>query len=255
MQGRHNGVGGRSHRLPHRQQLMLGQHKQSPILVYGVPGECSAEPGDDIRVVFQGGEGFQLCEDKRDVKFCALPGADSINVEPIAFAGSKCFVNDQILGGAGFEGVAFAVFPIRGARDGALFEINGTERDIQVHTVGCPDEKNPVSAGKIFGIGPSGNEFAEEKGNGPIIIRKVGEERRVSVAGHAWLSPSLDSKAADKAIHEPFGEKLPLQLLGGSKNPVNGHGAWKTSAVVRPVPVPRIAPASARPSPGMCPGR
>lgn len=233
----------------------MGQYKQSPILVYGVPGEYSAEPGEDIRVVFQGGEGFQFGEDKRDVEFCALPGADSINVEPIAFAGSKCFVNDEILGGAGFEGVAFAVIPIRGARDGALFEINGAERDIQVHTVGCPDKKNPVAPGEIFGIGPSGNKFTEEKCDGPIILREVGEECRVGVAGHAWFSPSLDGKAADKAIQEPFGEKLPLQFLGGNKNPVNEHGAWKTSAVVRPVPVPRIAPVAARCSPGRCPGR
>ena len=34
MQGRHNGAGGRSHPLPHRRQLMLGQYKQSPFLSF-----------------------------------------------------------------------------------------------------------------------------------------------------------------------------------------------------------------------------
>ena len=98
----------------------------------------------------------------------------------------------QVSRSAGKQGSIRPVIPFAGPDNGPLLEVNGAESDIQIHSVGCPDEKNPVAVGELPGIGASRGKTAKQEIYRAIILGKIRQHGRIRIAGHPGFSPSLN---------------------------------------------------------------
>lgn len=123
----------------------------------------------------------------------------SLDVGPVPGAIGERLEHDEVLRRARVEAGVGKESERGGALDHALFERQGTERNVEGDASCRPEEKHPAGEGELDSVRNTSVERTRKRFDAARFAADAGQYREVDGSGETGLSPALHRDAADEA--------------------------------------------------------